>query len=127
MIDPYYKEEVLMLIANKSALLLTDQAIKLFVKIESYDAFEDWCYDSGGIYELPSRGSKFANKFGVNINDIHRMHRFDIPYQMKRFSDWLLRFQVPILALIAKQILVVQSLATEFKYRNVDLNEDLEL
>lgn len=127
MIDPYYKEEVLMLIVNKSALLLTDQAIKLFVKIDPYDAFEDWCYDSGGIYQLPSHGSNFANKFGINVNDIHRMHRFDISYQLKRFSDCLLRFQVPILALIAKQILVVQSLATEFKYRNVDLNEDLEL
>ena len=115
-----------MMFLNKSMLLLTNEAISLCSRFDNYDDYQDWCFDNG-IFQLPSSGSKFANKLGLTQKDIDRTHRFDIIYQLGKLSDWLLRFEIPLLALIAKRILYVQSIAIEFKYRKFDLNEDLEL
>lgn len=115
-----------MLAVNRSTLLLVNEAIKLCSQIQNVDEFEDWCFDNG-IYQLPSNGSKTAHKFGTTQKDFDDLHRYDLPHQLGQMSDWLLRLKVPILALIAKQILYIQLIAIEFKYRKFDLNEDLEL
>lgn len=72
----------------------------LFTRIPDRDEFADWCYYNGIIW-VPSHGSKLGAKLGITDAMVNKARRFDIGFQLGRFSDWLLAFQIPALAIIA--------------------------
>jgi len=99
--------------------------ISLFSKIQNRDDFVNWCYDNG-IYWLPSQGSKIGIKLGITEADLNRAHRFDIIFQLGRFNDWLLTFQIPALAILSIYISNLQYLYITIIGPNTFIN-DLEL
>jgi hypothetical protein len=99
--------------------------VSLFTKIENQDDFADWCYYNG-IYWFPSQGSKIGAKLGLTDADLNRAHRFDIVFQLGRFSDWLLKSQIPALALLSINISNLQYLYLRIMFPN-PFTTDLEL
>lgn len=96
----------------------------LFTRLSNRDDFADWCYFNGILW-MPSSGSKIGQKLGITQADLNRARRFDIVFQLGRFHDWLLAFQIPILALIAINISNLQLMILKMQHK--DMNEDLDL
>ena len=95
----------------------------LFSRVDDVNDFTDWCYFNG-IYLMPSNGSVIGEKLGITQEQLNRFYRFNSCFQLNRLSDWLLRFQIPALAFIAKRVIQLYYYMVDRKYGNVKVLED---
>jgi len=99
---------------------------KWFKRIDNVDNFDYWCYENG-IDFLPSKGSKIGDKLGISKHQMDAFYRFDLTYQLKRLSDFLLAFQIPVYAIMAKYVITLHDQVIKFNHKEVNFLSDLEL